>query len=110
MSTTTSFTWDTFVDNWTSDRIFDKRPPNFPYEPDTCQCCAATLEFTTIPAYMKIDLGSEYAVSLVQIISRSDIESYRLPDMKSSEPRTGTFYILKSYLKCKIVYFYFDCS
>lgn len=75
---------------WTSDRMVDNNPPNFPYEPDTCYCCAGTGENVNQPPYMQIDLGSEYVISMVHIISRSDINTYRHPGMNSSQPRPGS--------------------
>lgn len=79
-----------FSDRWTSDRMVDNKPQHFPYEPDTCYCCAGTGEIVNEPPYMQIDLGSEYVISVVQIISRSDINTYRHPSMGSSQPRTGS--------------------
>lgn len=88
MSTTASYSWLHPNDIWASDRMVDDKPQSFPYHPDTCQCCAGTLEFTTIPAYVQLDLGSEYIVSMIQIISRTDIETYWDPD-NGFLPRTG---------------------
>lgn len=87
ISSTTTY----FKDAWTSDRMVDNKPQHFPYEPDTCQCCAGTLMITNQIAYVQVDLMSKHAISMVQIISRTDIEKFRHPNMDRPKPRPGNY-------------------
>lgn len=74
---------------WYSDRVVDFKPNHFPYEPNTCNCCSATKNETGNP-YIQIDLGNEYLVSMVQIISRSDRDIRFVPLFDTEPvPRVG---------------------
>ena len=61
---------------------------NTSYFPDSCSCCSATQSNDPQP-YWQIDLGKQYLVSIIEVISRADIE---FADADRTIQRQGTLY------------------
>lgn len=74
---------------WTPQSTFDNNPSLYP---DLCECCFATKSENN--AFWQIDLGHQYFIYSVEVLSRSDIDFRISETLNGTRTETGWYFII----------------